>query len=334
MAFLLLKPLGRLLSVVILAVVVGALWFLLQLHPLGGSGREAFFTVHEGDSIATVAGEMHTAGVLSSPLAYRLDTTLFGAPNVIPGTYGITQGASFSEITSILSHAPNVLDVTPGLTLHEIALDVANHSTPAFADQFVADEKNATNASIVGKQNSLEGLVGPGRYVITPGETPEQLLAMMTQSFGRLTSSLGLTASTSINGLDAYQLVIAASIVEKEGYYPKNMPKVARVIFNRLARGGPLQMDATVLYYFNQDGGTVTHAMLQTKTPYNTYLNLGLTPTPICTVSKYSLNAVLHAPAGSWLYFQLIDKNGDEAFSTTFAQQLQEEQLAASRGLA
>jgi UPF0755 protein len=73
--------------------------------------------------------------------------------------------------------------------------------------------------------------------------------------------------------------------------------------------------------------------MLATVTPYNTYLNTGLTPTPICTVSTFALNAVLHAPVGTWLYFTLIDKSGKEAFATTFAQQLKNEQLAHKNGL-
>ena len=126
--------------------------------------------------------------------------------------------------------------------------------------------------------------------------------------------------------------MIAASIVEKEGYYPVNMPKVARVIYNRLARGGPLQMDATVLYYLGKDGGTVTPAMLQTQEPYNTYLNTGLTPTPICAVSTIALRATLHPPVGTWLYFTLINEDGQMAFSTTFAQQLKEEKIGRVAG--
>jgi UPF0755 protein len=73
--------------------------------------------------------------------------------------------------------------------------------------------------------------------------------------------------------------------------------------------------------------------MLKIQTPYNTYLNIGLTPTPICTVSKVALEAVLYAPKGPWLYFEVINKNGKEAFATTFAQQLANEALAKSRGL-
>ena len=73
--------------------------------------------------------------------------------------------------------------------------------------------------------------------------------------------------------------------------------------------------------------------MLKINTPYNTYLYSGLTPTPICTVSKAALKGVLNAPAGSWLYFTLVSKQGKMAFSTTFAQQLKNEALAAQRGI-
>ena len=111
------------------------------------------------------------------------------------------------------------------------------------------------------------------------------------------------------------------------------MPKVARVIFNRLKRGGSLQMDSTVLYYLGKDGGRVTPTMLKYKTPYNTYLNAGLTPTPICVVSLAALKAVMNPPAGNWLYFTLVSKDGTEAFANTFAEQLANERLAATRGI-
>ena len=111
------------------------------------------------------------------------------------------------------------------------------------------------------------------------------------------------------------------------------MPKVARVIYNRLAQGMPLQMDSTVLYALGQDGGPVTSQDLKIQSPYNTYLNTGLTPTPICMPSSTALAAAVHPPAGAWLYFILVQKNGVMAFSDTYAEQLANEQLAKSRGL-
>ena len=122
-------------------------------------------------------------------------------------------------------------------------------------------------------------------------------------------------------------------IVEKEGVLEKNMGPVARVVYNRLEKGTPLQMDSTVLYALGLDGGTVTPAMLRTPSPYNSYLNLGLTPTPICVVSATALSSMLHPPAGSWLYFVLIDKSGDMAFADTYAQQLANEARAAKAGV-
>ena len=330
----LLKPLGRVIALGVFVVLVVVVWFVLQAYPLGGSGREVFVTVHYGDSLGTIASDMKHEGVISSTFAFRVDLTLFGSPTVVPGTYGMPQGASFSELKSILSSPPNVVSIPSGYTLHEIAQEVATHTSNSFGDQFVADESVLAKQSAFGSPGSLEGLVGPGDYVLTPNESPMELLDQMTASFSKLAASVGLKPTTTVNGLDAYQLLIAASIDEKEGYYPENMPKVARVIYNRLARGGPLQMDSTVEYYFNQDGGTVTPAMLATVTPYNTYLNAGLTPTPICTVSKYSLSAMLHAPAGSWLYFELVNKNGTMQFSTTFQEQLAAEALAAKNGIA
>ncbi len=122
-------------------------------------------------------------------------------------------------------------------------------------------------------------------------------------------------------------------MVEKEGYIPVNMPDVARVIYNRLAQDLPLQMDSTVLYALGQDGGPVTSQDLKIQSPYNTYLNKGLTPTPICMPSSDALAAALHPPAGGWLYFVLVQKNGVMAFSDTYAEQQANEQLAKSRGL-
>jgi UPF0755 protein len=134
-------------------------------------------------------------------------------------------------------------------------------------------------------------------------------------------------------GVTPYQMLIVASIVEKEGYIPVNMPDTARVIYNRLAQGTPLQMDSTVLYALGQDGGPVTSQDLKIQSPYNSYLNTGLTPTPISMPSVDALNATVHPPAGGWLYFVLVKKDGTMAFSDTYAEQLANEQLAKSRGL-
>jgi len=310
-------------------------WFFLNTYPLGGQGSETIVQVTAGQSLGSIAQTLKNDGVISSTLVFRIDTTLFGSPTVRAGSYQVRKNSSFSSIKSILSNGPNVvaLNVAPGLTVHEIALQLASDEGNTYADTFLRDATLDASSNPFHPDGSLEGLLGTGTYLLTTGETPQALLTRMQSRFVTQARSDGLTPTTTSNGLDAYQLVIAASIVEKEGYYPVNMPKVARVIINRLARGGDLQMDATILYYLGVDGGTVTHAMLETRTPYNTYLSPGLTPTPICQVGSVALRSMVNPPAGPWLYFTVIDKNGDEAFATTFAQQLANEHLAAERGV-
>lgn len=347
LGFLLGGVLRRVIAGAVVVAIVGAVWFALQVQPLGSPGRDVVVTVHPGDSMSAIAGELHAAGVIASPLAFRLDT-IFGAPVVRAGSYEIARGSSFSHVKAVLGAGPNVyvLSVSPGMTIHEVVLQLAGDRGNAFANAFVAMTRSAAAASpyhpdlappnLAGGPvvvNPLEGLIGVGSYVITPSDTPAAVLGRLQAGFAREAASVGLAPSTTLEGLDAYQLVVAASIVEREGYYPKNMPQVARVIYNRLARGGPLQMDSTVKYALGLDAGAVTTQMLATATPYNTYLHVGLTPTPICAVSTTAMRATLHAPPGPWYYFVVINKAGDEKFSVTYAGQLAAEALARRNGV-
>ncbi len=320
------------LAVVVLAAVG---WFLYQAYPLGRPGSPVTVTVNSGDSIAVVAGRLQTEGVIGSAFAFRLETLVLGGLVVHPGEYTLDRHSSFSAVRAILS-APSV-DVVPGLTLHEVALQVASIEGSGYAEQFLAAATTAAATSPFRPAGRLEGLIAPGWYQVPAGTTPRELLDEMTTRFTSVAASLGLTPTTRVHGLDAYHLIIAASIVEKEGYLVRNMANVARVIYNRLDVGMRLQMDSTVLYPLGMDGGTVTPAMLTVPSPYNTYLNAGLTPTPICTVSTSALTAVLHptsTPASRhWIYFTLVKKDGTMAFSDTSAEQLANERLAASRGI-
>ena len=330
------KPVGRVLLAVFVVIVVAVAWFALQVDPIfAHKSKEVIVTVHSGDSFSTVAGELHAKGVIASPFALRLESLVLGAVDLRAGTYQLRQGSSFATVRAILSRPPNVvvINATPGLTLHEIALEVASERGVDFANQFARVATNAATPSTYGDGSSLEGLVGAGTYLITGSTTPGELAKRMVDRFRREASSVGLTPTSTTEGLHAYQVITAASIVEKEGYYPRNMPKVARVILNRLARGGPLQMDSTVLYALGRDGGTVTGADLKTVSPYNTYLNKGLPPTPTCFPSEDALVAALQPPAGSWLYFVVVAQDGTEAFSDTYAGQQANEALAGQRGL-
>ncbi len=329
-----LAAIGGGLLVLVLAFV---LWYELESQALGPPGPQVVVTVHEGESSDAVIDALSQQHVIGSSLAFQISEVFHGTPSVLPGSYAVHQNLSFSEVRAVLAAGPNIypVDVRPGYTLSEVAQQV--DSVPGHIGG--GFEKTAASGVVHSVfsppgDSNLEGMLGTGNYLVLPGESDTTILTDMVHRFDQDAQAAGLsTASAAALGLSPYQVITAASIVEKEGYYTFNMPKVARVIYNRLAEGTPLQMDSTVLYSLGQDGGPVTSQDLTIQSPYNTYLNTGLTPTPICMPSSTAMSAAIHPPAGSWLYFTLVQKNGVMAFSNTYAEQLANEQLAKSRGL-
>jgi UPF0755 protein len=322
---------------VVLIVVAFVAWYEVETHSSGPPGRRQVIEVQSGESLGSVLNQLSAQHVIGSTLAFRVFDLVHGSPTVLPGHYALRQNQSYADVHSILGGGPNILAVTvdPGFTLHEVAErvdDLPGHTTGEFAKTAASGVVHSTFSPP--GSNNLEGLLGTGSYLVPPGETDTALLTAMVHRFDTQATAVGLsTASAAALGQTPYQVITAASIVEKEGYIPKNMPQVARVIYNRLASGTPLQMNATVLYSLGQDGGAVTSADLKLQTPYNTYLNHGLTPTPICNPSPRALAAAVHPPAGSWLFFVVVQKDGTEAFADTFAEQQANEKLAQQRGV-
>ena len=320
--------------VLVLAFLV---WYELESHALGPEGPQVVVTVHQGESTDSVIDALSRQGVIGSSLAFQISDVVHGTPTVLPGSYALHKNLTFGQVRTALAAGPNIypVDVRTGFTMSEVAAQVDSlpgHAPGGFAK--VAASGAVHSAFSPPGSNDLEGMFGTGVYLILPGESDQTIVQDMVQRFDHDATAAGLSvAAAQALGLTPYQVLDAASVVEKEGYIPVNMPDVARVIYNRLAQDLPLQMDSTVLYAIGQDGGPVTAKDLQIQSPYNTYLNKGLPPTPICMPSQDALTAALHAPAGAWLYFVLVKKNGVMAFSDTYAQQLANEQLAKSRGL-
>ena len=323
-------------AVVAVVVVLGA-WYEIEANPLGGPGNPVVVEVAKGEPVGDVAGTLASRGVIASSLAFRISLLIHGTPSLAPGGYLFHQNQSFSTVRQIMSAGPDVfaVDVYPGYTLREVSTAVGTvpgHDAATFTK--AAQSGAVTSPWQPTGSVNLEGLLGSGTYQVLPGESDHTLLGLMVARFNHQAVAAGLTPSSAAAlGLTPYQVIIAASVVQKEGYIVKNMGPVARVIDNRLARGTPLQMDSTILYSLGQDGGTVTKADLALDTPYNTYKHTGLPPTPICIPSPAALRATVSPPPGSWLYFTLVAKDGTLAFSDTFAQQLANEKLAQSRGV-
>jgi UPF0755 protein len=157
-----------------------------------------------------------------------------------------------------------------------------------------------------------EGYLFPATYPIRADTTPASLLSYMVD-----TAHERLAA----DGIASYRTVVIASIVQAEADRPDDMGKVARVIDNRLAKNMPLQMDSTINYALGRSTLHTTHSDTRTDSPYNTYKQQGLPPTPIDSPGADALKAAGSPPAGDWLYFVTV-KPGDTRFTADYQEHL------------
>jgi UPF0755 protein len=152
---------------------------------------------------------------------------------------------------------------------------------------------------------------------VTDEEDEAAIIRRLVARFDQVTDEVGLGAGPRPAGLDPYQTIVAASLVETEGKVADDRPLIAAVIRNRLERRMRLQIDATVLYALGRHKSRVLFKDLEVDSPYNTYKVDGLPPTPIGAAGRASVTAMLHPADEDYLYYVLIDTDGHHAFATT-----------------
>jgi UPF0755 protein len=153
------------------------------------------------------------------------------------------------------------------------------------------------------KRGRLEGFLFPSLYKFGASTTATELVGQQLAAFDGAWSKIDLTAARG-RGLTPYQVLTVASMVERETVAPEERPLVAAVIYNRLAKGMPLGIDATIRYGLGIPGTRpLTKAELAKDTPYNTDLNKGLPPTPIGNPGIASMKAAAHPANVDYLYY-------------------------------
>jgi len=166
-----------------------------------------------------------------------------------------------------------------------------------------------------------EGYLFPDTYQIPPGATALSVLQQMTQAFSTQAANLNLTEAAKSVRLSPAQVITVASLVQAEGGSAADFPKIARVIYNRLAQGMKLELDSTVFYALNEYGIAATDQQLTTNSPYNTYKYPGLPPGPIDSPGAAAIKAALQPSSGNWLYFVTVNpKTGETLFTASEAQ--------------
>ncbi|WP_395572271.1 endolytic transglycosylase MltG [Streptomyces sp. BK79] len=168
-------------------------------------------------------------------------------------------------------------------------------------------------------EGNPEGYLFPATYPLGENPTPEKLLTAMVDTANKKFTGAPIAAGAQRNALNVYQAVTIASIVQAEAATEEDMGKVARVIFNRLERGMPLQMDSTIDYALGRSTLDTTATDTRIDSPYNSYQRMGLPPTPIANPGDDAMRAAIDPTPGDWLYFVTV-KPGDTRFTADHAE--------------
>ena len=335
------KSKGPVIFAAILAIVVigglafGALTLFnscsAQPVELLAEGQEATVVVADGEGAQAVGKDLEEARLVTSASDFTKRVNELGVDSQLkPGTYTFAGGVTLDQIINDLKAGPktNALTIPEGYTLAQIAQSVSDFTEGRISvDDFTAA---SSDASVYAADyafladagtNKLEGFLVPKTYEISDEATADTVVRMMLDQFQTETASLDWSYPQS-QGLTVYDAVNLASIVEKESSGDEQIrAQVASVFYNRLSTlGDPsygfLQSDATTAYEVGHDpSAEEVHA----ETPYSTYANTGLPPTPICSPSIDSLQAVC-APDQESLgkYFFFYFEGDQYYFSETY----------------
>lgn len=278
-----------------------------------------------GDTAYSLADRLAQLGVVESAGAFRhAAANNSKASSLLPGSYQLHLHMSAARALALLldpaSRLVGKVVVPEGSTERQTLALVAAVSHIPLADlQRAAADPTALGLPAYAGGH-VEGFLFPATYDIPPGTTAVAALTMMVQRFAQAADSTGLVSRAAALGLSPYQVVIVASLAEKEAGVAADFPKVARVVYNRLAAHMPLQLDSTVNYLRSQRKARLSDHDIAVDTPYNTYKHAGLPPTPIDAPGEAALEAALAPAPGNWIYFITIDKSGNSLFTHSYSQ--------------
>jgi UPF0755 protein len=300
----------------------------------GQSGAAKVVTIESGMTAAQIGNLLEEQGVIESSAAFVDLVTERGSENTLhPGKYTFDVGLELLAVVDMLesgtgSSRYKVL-VPEGLAISQVKdrLNAEGKISGADYELLTGQLTDFQLPSLAGAQltdvSTMEGLLFPDTYFLSEGEGPDKLIEQQLLTFTNKTSALPWDKAGAL-GVTPYQIVIIASLIEKECSVPEERAMVARVIYNRLAQGMTLGIDATVRYAVNKWTDPLTDADLAVDSPFNTRVKTGLPPTPICSPGEATLMAALEPAAGDWLYYVLKDTTGNHFFTSSY-----EEFLAA-----
>lgn len=303
--------------VIVSALLAGIGWLLANdLCALDKEPATLVITVEEGESVKDVAQKLKDGGIIKYKNFFQLVGKFFHAKEMIdPGSYELTSDMDYRCLIYAMHDygSREVVKVTipEGTTLKGVIdILVENKvSTRELLEDAAANydfkDYDFLDASKKGDPARLEGYLFPDTYDFYVLEKPESALARMLDNFKARTA--GLAEEIEASGRSLRDLLIVASLIEKESGSTDDFGDFASVIYNRLSDGWKLQIDATINYIKGTSSLIVTDEDLKIDSPYNTYMYNGLPAGPICNPSLRALQAAIHPNSSDYWYWYAYD---------------------------
>jgi UPF0755 protein len=306
--------------------------------------------VKSGDTATDIGNTLYDAGVVKSAKAFVIaakENPL--SANIQPGHYQLYRQMPAAQALAVLldpenNRIVNRVTIAEGKTVKE-AFALLSQSTGIPVKDFEAAAKNPealgspdfwfnrNNEDGRTPVKSLEGFLFPDTYGFPPNADATTILKQMVARFFEVADEVKFVETAESKGVTPFEALTVASLVEREAGVHEDMPKVSRVVYNRLQPAwqnvdcGCLAFDATTNYWRQLQGLPVKPSSQMTlaelrdpKNVYNTSVKPGLPPGPIANPGRVALEAAINPAQGPWLYFVLIDKEGRSAFAVTFAE--------------
>lgn len=348
---------------ILLALLAGAVilagylgwWYLERVQPEGDGGPPRAFTVRDDEDLPSLARRLERSGLVVDAEVFEWYVDQQGGLEIVPGFYELPVDAHMGDVLQRLGTPPEEtferITFPEGYTIEQMADRLAETFPRLSADDFVtaANSPQITARLRQPGVTSLEGLLFPDTYQISNADSASQIVAGMVALMERVADQEDISLKAPELGLTPYQVLVVASMIEEEAKLEVDRPLIARVIYNRLAIGQNLELDATL--YYGQDRSTPFPELRALDTPYNTYRYGGLPPTPISNPGRASIRAALNPapdpPASDvrcrdlpdpttqckLLYYVLATEEGGHEFAVTFEQHEQNIRDARAAGI-
>ena len=291
--------------------------YIILTTPLSDNNQEVEISIDRGATAKKVATILHDNDLIKSKSLFLLSIKIVGKSNTIKaGKFKVRKNLNTFELIDIITGKNSInITIPEGLTIEQIALLLEQQGIISSKEQFIESVNNVKIPFEVPKNRAtLEGYLFPDTYNFVRNMVNSEILNIMLNRFKQKIDSLQIDFEKIKLSLD--EIVIIASLVEKEAKVDDERPLIATVLLNRLKKKMKLNCDATVRYALKKYDAPLTKDDLLIHSPYNTYLYYGLPPSPICNPGLKSISAVINPPEADYLYY-VSKGNGTHYFSKT-----------------